>query len=207
MESYFPDQNTLRTNLINIMFDLSGFPTKVEGIVHLQKMGEKKLVELFSIHIGSLNLKKFSQSERLLFIDTAVKSGNLEVVKMAAEKFIKEGYEDDIRIPSKDNPEQPFRPVFWLASIVSRQPGIPAENYRAIEEYLCQKFNIPNTVNINGKNVTRKEYLAGVELWKHSQNVKFLKELGFKKPRYRRHELMDDIEKGVKLKPFDPKSK
>jgi hypothetical protein len=162
---------------------------------------EKVIADLIS-DVKQLKLKNYEKKLRILLIDTVIKFGNVELVKTLATKFKKEGFADDIKTPAAENPEHPYRPVFWLAAIITRQPHVPLENYRAIERYLCENFGITKTININGKLVTREKYLAGVELWKHKQNVYFLTQRGMKLPRYRRHELMDAIEKGVALKPL-----
>jgi len=162
--------------------------------------GKENVVADILADVQKLKLKKYEKKLRILLIDTVIKFGHVELVKTLARKFKQEGFSDDIKIPAAENPEHAYRPVFWLAAIITRQEHVPLENYRAIEAYLCKKFDIPKLVKIDGEKITREEYLADVELWKHMQNVRFLTVNNFRVPRYRRHELMDDIEKGVMLR-------
>lgn len=147
------------------------------------------------------DFSRLQQDERIYAFDTAVKLGNLDLVKVMAERYIDSGLSDDIRIPSENNMEVPFRPTFWLPSIVTRQEYAGKESYAAIEKYLSEKFDIPEKVNIDGEMLTRDQYCKNIDAWKHQNNIRmFNMGIGMKKPRYRRHELMDAIEKGVELK-------
>jgi hypothetical protein len=121
--------------------------------------------------LPDLNLNKLDKAERIALIDTAIKFGSLDLVKIIAEKYIALGFKDDIRIPYEGHGEHPYRPVFWLAAICTRQPNIPVENYDKIEAYLCQKFDIPSSVNIDGVNVTRNEYVQIINEWKQAKNL------------------------------------
>lgn len=150
--------------------------------------------------IKILRLRDYPENERILLIDTVIKFGNVDLVKALARKFKKEGFSDDIRYPSAENPEHPYRPVFWLAAIITRQPHVPLKNYRDIENYLCRKFAVPKVVQIRDEFITREQYLAEVDAWKHCENIRLFQRFNRQLPRYRRHELMDAIEKGVRLR-------
>lgn len=170
-----------------------------EDVSLLEEIGIQALNKDILNDIQNLRLRLLSQKNRVCLIDTAVKCGYLSIVQGLTEIFISQGFKDDIRIPSKDNADHPYRPTFWLASIVTRYR--PQENYVAIEKYLCEKLNIPNVVNINGKNTTREEYILAVDKWKHAHNLRFMvnannKELTYpcRKPRHRRHEFLNEIE-------------
>lgn len=121
--------------------------------------------------LPDLRLNKLDKAERIALIDTAIKFGSLDLVKIIAEKYITHGFADDIRLPYEGHGEHPYRPVFWLAAICTRLPNIPVENYDKIEMYLCQKFNIPSSVNIAGTNVTRNEYVQIINEWKEAKNL------------------------------------
>lgn len=191
---------------IKKLYLISGHSAKPGVIENPMKMVMERNSMLAKImdDIRKINLEDYTQKERIYLIDTAIKAGNLSVVKALSEKFIEQKLADDIRIPSKNNLEHPYRPVFWLPSIVTRQPGVPKENYEKIEKYLCERFNIPSEIKIGDKVFTRKSYLATVELWKHQKNISFMREDKMSKPRYRRHELLDEIEKGITLKKTKP---
>ena len=192
-------------HILKKLLAISGFPDREGLSSEILKNGKEAVIKEILSDFNHLNLSHYPVGERIYLIDTAVKAGNLEIVKALTEKFEKEGYADDIRIPSKDNMEHPYRPVFWLAAIVTRH--LPKENYQAIEKYLCEHFKISDQIKINGKMTTRTQYLTSIDKWKHEKNIEFLGR-GFKFSekantfvRYRRHELLDDIEKGIPLKP------
>jgi hypothetical protein len=201
-------EKELYTNIIEKLFIISGFPIDAipEAKKLLETQGTDGIIKQLFIEIKILKLEDIDQSERICLIDTAVKAGNLDLVKAIAEKFIAEKFSDDIRIPSENNMEEPYRPVFWLASIVTRQAGVDKSHYQAIEDYLCNRFEIPNTVQLPSEDkktmvtVSRKEYLTYIEAWKHTENIRLLVEDKVRKPRYCRHQLLDEIEKGLALK-------
>ena len=145
-------RDLLKTITANLLI-ISGFPLKnqSQSQATLLEKGKDTIIKEILRDITLLKLYLLDTKNRILLIDAAVKAANLDIVKALTEKYIKEGFENDIKIPSKDNPEHPYRPVFWLASIVSRYPGIPVSAYKAVEDYLCEKFSIPDVVNINGK--------------------------------------------------------
>ena len=82
--------------------------------------------------------------------------------------------------------------LFWLPMIVTRV--VDKRHYQDIENYLCHRLQIQEPVLIDGEPTTRKMYLASVDKWKHEKNIELMKIYGIKRPRYRRHELMDAIE-------------
>ncbi|VVC75229.1 hypothetical protein AQUSIP_05170 [Aquicella siphonis] len=130
-----------------------------------------------------LDLSGIDKRERICLIDSAIKFGSMELVTAITEKYIALGLQDDIRVPYENHGEHAFRPVFWLAAVATRLPGIPEENYNAIEKYLCEKFNIPVTVVIDGTAITRDEYVKAVTAWKQQQNAK-LRQQGRDSDRY-----------------------
>lgn len=184
--------------LLDKLFTISGFPFPNDSSNQalLARVGADKIIQDILADIRQLKLAHYKQGDRIGLIDRAVKCGNLVTVKALTEEFIRQGFINDILIPSKHNMEVPFRPVFWLASVVTRQPGVPRENYRAIENYLCERLQIPASVIIDGIDTSREKYLRQVELWKHEQNIRFFTDSfrPAKKPRFRLHELMDAIE-------------
>ena len=62
--------------------------------------------------------------------------------------------------------------LFWLAAVCTRWPNLPVENFAKIEAYLCEKFNIPDSVVIDGTAVTRNEYVDAVKEWKLKENLR-----------------------------------
>lgn len=184
----------LALNLQDKMLMVSGAPLKYNPDLEAEfkKKGSELIINEINIAIEKLDLKKLTKKQRIYLIDTAVKSGELTIVKHLAEKFILAGFKTDITNPSEENIEQPFRPTFWLPSIINRYKDKSA--YRAIENYLCERFNIGDPVEINGKKITRKNYIEEVNRWKHDKNFALMNNVKVKRPRYRRHELMDEIE-------------
>jgi hypothetical protein len=184
---------------VSNLIEEKGHHAILEDVSLLEELGMQAIHKDILNKIQSLRLQFFTETKRISLIDLAVKCGHLSIVQSLTEIFIDQGFEEDIRIPSKNNADHPYRPTFWLASIVTHYHA--KENYVSIEKYLCEKLNIPNVVNINGKDTTREEYLLAVDKWKHTQNLRFMintksKELTyiFSLPRYRRHEFLNEIE-------------
>lgn len=130
---------------------------------------EKALKEV-TLLLNHLNFSKLDKSERIYLIDSAIKFGSIELVKIITNIFIQLKLTDDITIPYAGHGEHPYRPVFWLAAVTTRLPNVPPENYKTIENYLCTTFSIPDVVMINGLSVTRDEYVHAVNKWKQTQN-------------------------------------
>ena len=189
--------NQITDNLMTISGNKYLCPSEKDK---LEMYGVNAIVSSILIDISMLNLDQLSIQDRIYLFDLAVKLANIKVIKALSQLYIDQGFQSDITVPSKDNQEYPYRPVFWLASIVTRQPAITSETYSAVEKYICETFKIPEVVNINGKNITRQEYIAGIEKWKHENNIRLFSpyfDYHFKwpKPRYPRHVLMNEIEK------------
>ncbi len=163
-------------------------------------ISKNKIAEIIDL-INKIELPQVEKMERIYMIDSAIKLGNYDVVEALAKRFIHYKLEDDIRTPSalSEMGLLPFRPTFWLPSITTGLKHIPKEEYQKIENYLCKTFNIPDKVEIKAQLVSKKDYLAKIDLWKHYENIRLFK-LGTLKTRYRRDDFLAEIEQKAKLK-------
>lgn len=121
-----------------------------------------------------LDLAKLAKVDRIYLIDSAIKTGSIAIVTYISEKLITLGFMDDVRKPYELNREYPGRPTFWLAAIVTRQSNVPVENYELIEKYLCEKFNAPALIWINGDPINRHDYLYIISEWKTAENQRLI---------------------------------
>lgn len=195
------------TELAQILQDklllISGFP-----LHHSSETPESQetlnIIEDIKLLIEKLEINNLTKGQRIYIFDTAIKTAELSIVISLTDKFVNNNLKTDITCPSKDNLEQPFRPSFWLASIVTRYKDRSA--YQAIEDYLCKRFKIGKSVIIKGQAITKDEFIAQTDQWKHDRNFTFLNNQASKKklPRYRRHGLMDSIEDFDKSKLKSP---
>lgn len=94
----------------------------------------------------TLDLLKLSRQERLHLLDETIKTGNIEIVKTMTEAFFNFNLEEEIKIPQAENPEAPYRPSFLLPLIV--EPTAPKENYQKIADYLFERLEIKEPINI-----------------------------------------------------------
>lgn len=173
-------QNTLRI----VMFSTFDCKALAEGLFDkiinnfmvdlYEKPDQQRInaVETILRYLQNLDLSRIQKPQRILLIDTAIKIGNVQLVKAIADKFQAKGFSDDIRIPYAEHLEHPYRPVFWLAAVTTGFETTPAENYVQIEKYLCEKFGIPDSVVINGNPITRDEYVQAVTEWKRGENIR-----------------------------------
>jgi hypothetical protein len=152
----------LYDKITNFMTDLHEIPDQLRT----------QAVETILRYLQNLNLSQIQKPRRILLIDTAIKIGNVQLVQAIADKFEAKGFSDDIRIPYAEHLEHPYRPVFWLAAVTTGFETTPTENYVKIEKYLCEKFAIPNSVVIDGKSITRDEYVQVVTEWKQAENIR-----------------------------------
>lgn len=164
--------------------------------IHALK-GHQVAVDEFCQIINQTDLGVISQKQRIVLIDTAIKTGILQLVETLAERLDSLGLEDDIVTPKKDHYEYAYRPSFWLAAVTTRQTYVPQDAYEKIEKYLCDKFHIPERVDIDGKLLSKQEYCKAIDVWKHHKNIRLFN-MGATKPRYRRHMLLGEIEKCAK---------
>lgn len=150
----------------------------------LETSNQEEIIIAIENKLEPIHLSTFEKPLRIDLMDTAIKVGCLPLVKFLAERFIADGFENDIKIPYEQHVEHAYRPVFWLAAVVTRPPQVPESNYNEIEEYLCKRFDIPKKVEINGHTVTRDEYVAYVNDWKKERNQSIRDKTGREGDRY-----------------------
>jgi hypothetical protein len=168
-------------------FDYNDFLVEMYRATKEASPDDKPLLEKNLLSsLTKLDLARLEKWERILVMDGAIKLGQVEIVKALAGKFIVQGYADDIRIPSEDNMEHPYRPSFWLAAVATRHA--PDANYEEIEEHLCRIFNTPERVQINGAMYTRNQYVRMVSDWKVLENERLKSECGRQGDRYPKQE-------------------
>jgi hypothetical protein len=116
-------------------------------------------------HLKTIAFDQLNKNNRIYLMDTAIKFGNLALVQAIFALFEKYELLSELRLPSVEC-STPFRPSFWLASIVSPYPLVLRQAYQAIENFLCEKLNIGERVNIAGMLLTKAEYLTRIATWR-----------------------------------------
>ena len=136
---------------------------------------ESKLIDSLDL----IDLKTCSASERMFLLQTLVKSGSIKAVKKLTT-VLQADYKGELEnyCPlMRTLGEKIDRPIFWLAAIVTRwdTTRVPDSNYSEIEAYLCDILCPTNEAFVNGRMITRDQYVANVNEWKKNENSRLEK--------------------------------
>lgn len=122
------------------------------------------------IYIEAINFKRLSPIDRMTSMEAIVKSGSVKAVESLTQVLLKElpSYSEIMKEAGAPNDV----PIFWLPAIVTRwdEEKVPDKNYREIEEYLCKILCPEGKAEVQGKVVTRDEFVNGTNEWKVNKN-------------------------------------
>ncbi len=152
-----------------------------------------ELINLFDLKSIQPTEKSSSKGLRIYLYDTAIKTGNLDVIKALTQRIKSQELSEEIQVPSQDNPEFAFRPSFWLPLIMTRPYYLDEKKVKEITKYICSEFDIPEKVQIQGKTLSQIEYLQEVDAWKAKMNETLKKDGSTLRPQgYPRYSLSID---------------